>query len=179
MPKEVHAEEGGKKHPVRVLGTCTAPLPIKAGGPPVPCPLALAMTEDVYGNSVYLLLYSDHEGPEALDPWVRLMLGELQGDDKLKARKQVVLNVDLVWAMPSVRLADLREAAKVGKGEFVWNTYKSKPELAALVRAGVLEFTGKTVNQAYYQNLPVVRLKPQAAAAPKGEAPTMARYADD
>jgi hypothetical protein len=47
--------------------------------------------------------------------------------------------------LASVRFEDRTEASTVKESKFVWNTYKLKAELAALVRAGMVDFTGKMV----------------------------------
>lgn len=84
------------------------------------------------------------------------------GLDSAASEEEVLdlaLHTEAMWAIPSVRLEDPRQAARLGGGEFAWNTYKNKPELEGALASGVVTLTGQTVDQGYYRDLPVVRLQ--------------------
>lgn len=117
-------------------------------------PLALVPggTADAYNSQAAWLYYSKHEGIEALRPWAKLHLGDPDAADALGE------NGEVPWGLPSVRLEDAEENAKLGPKEFAWNDKKLAAELEAALASGVVIATGKRANQAFYRDLPIVRL---------------------
>jgi len=138
-------------------GACTESFTVERDGRRVP--LVGMARRDGFGRLAVQLVYSDHEGLDALRPHAH-DFGYGRGKPATKAELQrFARNPEYAWSFLSMPMHDGAVRAKMRNDEVVVHSRNCSEELAAMLRGGLAVDTRRRCSQGYYEDLPIVRVK--------------------